>query len=100
MDRVAKPLGDRVLLKVEQKKDNKTASGIIIPDSAKIDDVIEASVVAVSDGYLIAGGDFIKLAVKEGDSVLLNPNNTGQKVKLGGVEYHLVRESEILMVLN
>jgi chaperonin GroES len=100
MNRTAKPLGDRVLLKINDVKDNKTAGGIIIPETAKLDDVREAEVVAVSSGYITANGTLMNLSVKEGDRVLLAPHNTGQKVKLGDNEYHLVRESEILMILN
>lgn len=99
MDRIAKPLGDRVLLKIQDVKDNKTAGGIIIPESVKLDDVKEAEVVAVSNGYMTPSGDLVALSVKEGDKVLLAPHNTGHKVKLGDNEYHLVRESEILMIL-
>jgi chaperonin GroES len=99
MDRIAKPLGDRVLLKIQDVKDNKTAGGIIIPETAKLDDVKEAEVVAVSKGYMTPNGDLVSLSVNEGDKVLLAPHNTGHKVKLGDTEYHLVRESEILMIL-
>jgi chaperonin GroES len=99
MDKIVKPLGDRVLLKIQNVKDNKTASGIIIPETVKLDDVTEAEVVAVSTGYMTPNGNLITLSVKEGDRVLLAPHNTGHKVKLGDTEYHLVRESEILMIL-
>ena len=56
-------------------------------------------VVKTSDGYIGQTGDKIELSVKEGDKVLIN-NGAGQKVKLvDGNTYHLVRESEILMIL-
>lgn len=99
MDKIAKPLGDRVLLKIQNVKDNKTASGIIIPETVKLDDVMEAEVVAVSKGYMTPNGNLITLSVKEGDRVLLAPHNTGHKVKFSDTEYHLVREGEILMIL-
>ena len=52
-----------------------------------------------SDGYIGQTGEKVKLSVKEGDKVLIN-NGAGQKVKLvDGNTYHLVRESEILMIL-
>jgi co-chaperonin GroES (HSP10) len=52
----------------------------------------------VSDGYIGGTGEKVKLSIKVGDIVLIN-NGSGQKLKLQGDEYHLVRESEILMIL-
>jgi co-chaperonin GroES (HSP10) len=52
----------------------------------------------VSDGYIGGTGEVVELSIKVGDSVLIN-NGSGQKLKLQGDEYHLVRESEILMIL-
>jgi|TARA_R110000803_G_scaffold148691_1_gene214172 chaperonin GroES len=96
MGKIGKPLADRVLLKLEEKSESKSSGGIILNTTTQ--SVQEAEVVEVSDGYIGQSGDTIQLNVKKGDVVLIN-NGAGQKVKLDGNDYHLVRESEILMVI-
>jgi|TARA_B110000259_G_scaffold26426_1_gene27321 chaperonin GroES len=96
MGKIGKPLADRVLLKLEEKSESKSSGGIILNTTTQ--SVQEAEVVEVSDGYIGQSGDTVQLNVKKGDVVLIN-NGAGQKVKLDGNDYHLVRESEILMVI-
>jgi co-chaperonin GroES (HSP10) len=60
---------------------------------------VEAVVIAVSDGYPSQGGEWIKLSVNEGDKVLISNGTPGEKIKLGGVSYNLVRDSDLLMKL-
>ena len=96
MGKIGKPLADRVLLKLEEKSESKSSGGIILNTTTQ--SVQEAEVVEVSDGYIGQSGDAVQLNVKKGDVVLIN-NGAGQKVKLDGNDYHLVRESEILMVI-
>jgi len=90
-----KPLGDRVLLKLEDTE--KTSSGGIILNHTT-QDVQTAKVVATSDGFIAQNGELIKLSVEVDNSVLIN-NGAGQKIRLNGEDYHLVRESEILMIV-
>ena len=90
-----KPLGDRVLLQLEDTE--KTSSGGIILNQTT-QNVQPAQVVAVSDGFIGQNGEMIKLSVEVGNSVLIN-NGAGQKIRLGGSDYFLVRESEILMIV-
>jgi chaperonin GroES len=100
-DKLAKPLGDRVLLsEVEAQEEKKTASGIIIPDSAKTDDVKRARVEAVGDGLFTQAGVAIPMSVKVGDEVILPPYHQGQEIKVNGNKYILLRESELLMVIR
>ena len=96
MANIGKPLADRVLLKVEEASEKKSTGGIILNQTTAT--VQTAKVVEVSDGFIGATGEVIELSIKVGDSVLIN-NGSGQKIKLQGDEYHLVRESEILMIL-
>ena len=97
MVNVGKPLADRVLLKLEDKAESKSSGGIILNTTTAT--IQTAEVVKTSDGYIGQTGDKVEVSVKEGDKVLIN-NGAGQKVKLvDGNTYHLVRESEILMVL-
>ena len=96
MANLGKPLADRVLLKLESVTEKKSTGGIILNQTTAT--VQTAKVVEVSDGYIGGTGEKVKLSIKVGDSVLIN-NGSGQKLKLQGDKYHLVRESEILMIL-
>jgi len=98
-DKLVKPLGDRVLLK-ETQKEEKTASGIIIPDTVAKEDVKTAKVVSVGPGLFTQSGNLIPMNVAVGDEVILPPYHQGQEIKLNGEKYVLVRESEILMVIK
>jgi chaperonin GroES len=99
-DKLAKPLGDRVLLSELEETASKTAGGIIIPDSAKSEDVKRAKVEAVGDGIYTQSGVAIPMSVKVGDEVILPPYHQGVEIKVGGNKYILLRESELLMVIR
>jgi chaperonin GroES len=100
-DKLAKPLGDRVLLsELDAREESTTAGGIIIPDSAKSEDVKRARVEAVGDGLFTQSGVAIPMSLKVGDEVILPPYHQGQEIKVGGNKYLLLRESEILMVIR
>ena len=92
-----KPLGDRVLVKRSDDADEKSAGGIIIPDTAK-EKPQRGKVVAVGPGALKEDGTRTPLDVKKGDSVLFN-KYSGNEVKLGGDDYLIMHESDILGVL-
>ena len=96
MSKLGKPLADRVLLKLESVSEKKSSGGIILNQTTQ--NIQTAEVVEVSDGFIGGNGELIKLSVKVGDKVLIN-NGSGQKVRLDGQDYFLVRESEILMVI-
>jgi chaperonin GroES len=100
-DKLAKPLGDRVLLtELDAKEEAKTAGGIIIPDTVRSEDVKRAKVEAVGDGLFTSAGVPIPMSLKVGDEVILPGYHQGQEVKIGGNKYILIRESEILMVIR
>ena len=96
MVNLGKPLGDRVLLKLEDVSETKSAGGIILNQSTQ--STQRAKVVAVSDGFVVGNGEFISLTVKVGDTVLIM-NANGTKIRIEKEDYILTRESEILMVL-
>lgn len=96
MSNIGKPLADRVLLKLESVSEKKSSGGIILNQTTQ--NIQTAEVVAVSDGFIGNNGGWIELSVKVNDKVLIN-NGAGQKVRFDGVDYFLVRESEILMVI-
>lgn len=100
-NKLAKPLGDRVLLtELDSQQEMTTASGIIIPDSAKTEDVKRAKVESVGPGIYTQSGVLIPMNVEVGDEVILPPYHQGVEVKIGGNKYTLLRESEILMVVK
>lgn len=98
-EKLAKPLGDRVLLTETETKE-ETLGGIIIPDSAKQEDVKRAIVESVGPGIYTQNGVMIPMNVSVGDEVILPPYHQGQEIKFGGKKYILLRESEILMVIK
>ncbi|MDK2957666.1 MAG: chaperonin GroES [Desulfovibrionales bacterium] len=92
-----KPLNDRVLVK-RLESEEKTAGGIIIPDSAK-EKPQRGKVVAAGPGKLDDSGKRIALNVKDGDEVLFN-KYAGTEVKVEGEEYLVMREDDILGVIE
>lgn len=92
-----KPLHDRVLLK-RLEGEEKSAGGIIIPDSAQ-EAPIEGVVVAVGDGRVDDSGKVHPLAVKAGDKVIFSKYG-GTDVKLDGVEHLIMREEDILGIVE
>lgn len=92
-----KPLGDRILLK-RVESDERTKGGIIIPDTAK-EKPPEARVVAIGAGKRLEDGTVRPLEVKVGDRVLVG-KYSGNELKLDGEEHLIVREDEVLGVLE
>ena len=92
-----KPLNDRILV-VRVKEEEKTAGGIIIPDSAK-EKPLEGKVVAAGPGKRDEGGKRIPLEVKKGDKILFS-KYAGTEIKIDGVEHLFMREDDILGIVN
>ena len=92
-----RPLHDRVLVK-RVAEEQKTKGGIIIPDTAK-EKPIEAIVIAVGSGRVGDDGKVHPLEVKAGDKVLFG-KYSGTEVKLDGEEHVILREDDVLAVLD
>ena len=92
-----RPLGDRILVK-RIKEEDKTKGGIIIPDSAK-EKPQEGKVVAVGKGKMTEVGKLVAPDVKAGDRILFG-KYTGSEVKLEDEEHLILREDDILGVLE
>jgi chaperonin GroES len=92
-----RPLQDRVIVK-RVKEEEKTKGGLFIPDTAK-EKPIEALVVAVGNGKVLEDGTVRKLDIKEGDRVLFG-KYSGTEVKLDGDDVLILREDDILGVLE
>ena len=92
-----RPLHDRILVKRLAEGDEKHGS-IIIPDSAK-EKPQEGRVIAVGTGKVTDEGKRLPLAVKEGDRILFG-KYSGSEVKIDGAEYLIMKEEDILGVLE
>lgn len=92
-----RPLQDRVLIK-RMEEETKTSSGIIIPDNHK-EKPAQGEVVAVGSGYRLQDGSLKALEVKAGDKVLFG-KYSGTEVKVGGENFIIMKEDEILGILQ
>ena len=91
-----KPLEDRVVVEPKEAQD-KTASGIILPDTAQ-EKPQEATIVAMGPGKASDSGTIVKMTVKVGDKVLYG-KYSGTEVTVDGKDYLIMRESDILAIL-
>ena len=92
-----KPLHDRVLVR-RLEAEEKTAGGIIIPDTAK-EKPMEGEVVAVGPGARDDAGKLVELAVKAGDRILFG-KWSGTEIKLEGSDYLIMKESDVMGVIE
>ncbi|ASS76777.1 co-chaperone GroES [Tumebacillus algifaecis] len=91
-----KPIGDRVVIKVVEREE-KTASGLFLPDTAK-EKPQEAEVVAVGTGKVV-GNAVVALDVNVGDRIIFS-KYAGTEVKYNGTEYLILREADILAIVE
>ncbi len=91
-----RPLGDRVVIK-QLDAEEKTKSGIVLPGQAK-EKPQEAEVLAVGPGGVIDGKE-IKMEVKVGDKIIYS-KYAGTEVKIDSVEYIIVKQSDILAIVE
>ncbi|HLS09842.1 co-chaperone GroES [Lentibacillus sp.] len=92
-----KPLGDRVVIELVEQEET-TASGIVLPDSAQ-EKPQEGNVVAVGSGRAADNGERVALEVKEGDRIIFS-KFAGTEVNYSGKEYLILRENDILAVVE
>jgi chaperonin GroES len=92
-----KPLGDRIVIE-QVETEEKTASGIVLPDTAK-EKPQEGRVVAVGSGRILESGERVALELKEGDKVIFS-KYAGTEIKLDGKEYLILRENDVLAIVD
>lgn len=92
-----KPLGDRIVIEALEMEE-KTASGIVLPDTAK-EKPQEGKVVAVGTGRVLDNGERVNLEVSVGDRIIFS-KYAGTEVKYEGTEYLILRESDILAIVE
>ncbi|MEP6714912.1 MAG: co-chaperone GroES [Terriglobia bacterium] len=93
-----RPLYDRIVVKRIDTEAEKTHGGLFIPDSAK-EKPQEGEVVAVGKGKRLEDGKVVPLDVQAGDRILFG-KYSGSEIKLDGNEYMIMREDEVLGILN
>ncbi len=93
-----RPLYDRIVVKRSDTTKEQVRGGIIIPDTAK-EKPQEADVIAVGEGKYADDGKRIKLDVKKGDKVLIG-KYSGTDIKLDDIEYTILREDEVLAIVE
>ncbi|MGJ7923207.1 co-chaperone GroES [Neobacillus sp. LXY-4] len=92
-----KPIGDRIVIELVQSEE-KTASGIVLPDTAK-EKPQEGKVIAVGSGRVLDSGERVAVEVAVGDRIIFS-KYSGTEVKYQGTEYLILRESDILAVVG
>ncbi|WP_251552162.1 co-chaperone GroES [Neobacillus muris] len=92
-----RPLGDRIIIELVETEE-KTASGIVLPDTAK-EKPQEGKVIAVGTGRVLDNGEHVALEVSVGDRIIFS-KYAGTEVKYQGSEYLILRESDILAVVG
>lgn len=98
MNKNLNPLGDRVIVKMPEKSDNTTTSGIIVSDSSKRGTAVFGEVILVGPGIYSQLGNLIPMTVNVGDMVMYKKDMGGDPIKIEGVDYLLFREQDLLMV--
>jgi chaperonin GroES len=93
-----RPLYDRIVVKRVESEAEKTHGGLFIPDSAK-EKPQEGEVVAVGKGKRLEDGKVVPLDVQTGDRILFG-KYSGSEIKIDGEEYMIMREDEVLGILD
>ena len=92
-----RPLSDKVLIK-RLEAENKTAGGIVLPDTAK-EKPQRGKIITTGKGKMLDDGKLRKMAVKKGDTVLFT-SYAGSEIKIDGQEYLIMDESDIMAVIE
>lgn len=92
-----RPIGDRIIVR-RVEADQKTKGGIVLPDTAK-EKPKEGEVVAVGPGKTLDNGETSSMSLNEGDKVIFS-SYAGTEVKIDGEEYLIMKEDDVLAVLE
>ena len=97
MTKLYQPLGDKVLIEVTTIE--KTASGIIMPDSSN-DNIKTGTIIAVGPGLYSNAGVLIPMDTHVGNTVMFQLGMSTQKVHLDAIDYYMCREPELLLIVG
>ncbi len=95
-----KPVNDKIVVKPKENKEEKTESGIILPDTVQDGGLIEGEVVAIGDGMYSASGTLIPVICDVGDIILYNKNAHKSEHKLDGEDYILMSVNEVMAIVK
>ena len=93
-----RPLHDRIIVQRLEEEDEQQVGGIIIPDTAK-EKPQQGKVIAIGKGKVKEDGGILPMDVKDGDTILFG-KYSGQEIKLDGDDYLIMREDEVLGVVQ
>ncbi len=91
------PVDDRVIVEIEEAE-TKTAGGIVLPETAK-EKPQRGKIIAIGNGKLLGSGERVKMSVKENQTIIFG-KYSGTEVKFEGKEYKILRENDILAVIE
>ena len=96
-----KPVNDKIVVKPnENKQEERTASGIILPDTVQDGTLIEGEVVAIGEGMYSANGTLIPVVVDVGDTILYNKNAMKAEHTIDGETYILMSVNEVMSIVR
>ena len=96
-----KPINDKLIVKQKEKpEEQKTDSGIILPDTVSGGQLLEGEVIAVSDGAYSMSGKLIPTTVKVGDNILYSTHASAQEHKLDGETVVILSQNEVLSIIE
>tara|TARA_Y100000361_G_C10862048_1_gene189818 strand:+ start:69 stop:374 length:306 start_codon:yes stop_codon:yes gene_type:complete len=96
-----KPVNDKIVIQESEKnKEEKTESGIILPDTVQDGALLEGKVVAASEGMYSAQGTLIPLAVSKGDTILYHKSGRNAEHKIDGESYIIMSVNEVISIVR
>ena len=95
-----KPVNDKIVVKPNESKEEKTAGGIILPDTVQDGALVEGKVVAIGEGMYSANGTLIPVVVDEGDTILYNKNAHKSEHTIDGKTYILMSVNEVMSIVE
>ena len=96
-----KPVNDKIVVKEsEANKEEKTASGIILPDTVQDGSLLEGKVVAVGEGMYSSNGTLIPVVVNEGDTILYGKHAAKQDYSIDGEDYIIMSINEVMSIVK
>jgi chaperonin GroES len=95
-----KPVNDKIVVKPNETKEERTAGGIILPDTVQDGTLVEGKVVAIGEGMYSASGTLIPVVVDVGDTILYNKNAMKAEHTIDGETYILMSVNEIMSIVR
>ena len=95
-----KPVNDKIVVKPNENKEERTAGGIILPDTVQDGALVEGEVVAIGEGMYSASGTLIPVVVDVGDTILYNKNAMKAEHTIDGETYILMSVNEVMSIVE